>query len=349
MWIKGLPIKISFFMWRFWKFKLPLDDKLKRWGHQFPSRCFCCQNPDTEDIAHVFLHAPDSQVIWKHFCGPVGIDIQNLHITQVINKWWDLSVQPELRYIYKAVPAIILWEIWKRRNTLRHEGKMTTTKLIYQVMHTLIMFMKVRRRNFKYAPYKWSSVVEALNRYSQPIKVSIVIWKFPDRGWIKVNTDGASRGNPGRSSWGFCVRDENGDVIQAQAKEMEDHMSTNTQAETMAILQALRYLDDNQADRIVIETDSLILKNIIQRVWEVPWQIANMMEDIWTLIDGKTVVVDHIYREGNKVADHLANLALDRGEVVANNFQELDSHGRKLINSDKLEIPYLRIRKCSRT
>ncbi|XP_060184825.1 uncharacterized protein LOC132614395 [Lycium barbarum] len=33
MWIKGLPIKISFFMWRFWKFKLPLDDKLKKWGH----------------------------------------------------------------------------------------------------------------------------------------------------------------------------------------------------------------------------------------------------------------------------------------------------------------------------
>ncbi|XP_059277620.1 uncharacterized protein LOC132031700 [Lycium ferocissimum] len=32
MWIKGLPIKISFFMWRFWKFKVPLDDAVKKWG-----------------------------------------------------------------------------------------------------------------------------------------------------------------------------------------------------------------------------------------------------------------------------------------------------------------------------
>ncbi|XP_060170934.1 uncharacterized protein LOC132601901 [Lycium barbarum] len=63
MWIKGLPIKISFFIWRFWKFKLPLDDKLKKWGHQFPSRCYCCQHPEVEDTSHVFLHSPTAQAI----------------------------------------------------------------------------------------------------------------------------------------------------------------------------------------------------------------------------------------------------------------------------------------------
>ncbi|XP_060190710.1 uncharacterized protein LOC132619973 [Lycium barbarum] len=78
MWIKGLPIKISFFMWRFWKFKLPLDDKLKKWGHQFPSRCYCCQHPKVEDTSHVFLHSPTAQAIWKYFCGPVGINTENL-------------------------------------------------------------------------------------------------------------------------------------------------------------------------------------------------------------------------------------------------------------------------------
>ncbi|XP_059310637.1 uncharacterized protein LOC132061989 [Lycium ferocissimum] len=304
MWIKGLPIKISFFMWRFWKFKLPLDDRLKTWGIQFPSGCFCCQNPEIENISHVFLHATDAQIIWKHFCRP-------------------------------AVPAIILWEIWKRRNTLRHEGKMSNTKLIYQVMHTLISFMKVSKRNFKYAPYNWNSVVESLNRYSQPIKATTVVWRLPDKGWIKVNTDGASRGNPGRSSWGFCVRNERGDILRAQAQELVDSWSTNTQAEAMAILKALKYLDDNQMDKF-----------IIQRTWEVPWQIFTTMEEIWNLMEGKTVVVEHIFREGNKVADHLANLALDKGDFVATNFMEMDIQGRKLVNSDKMEILYIKIRKC---
>ncbi|MEX7539411.1 ribonuclease H family protein, partial [Providencia rettgeri] len=82
---------------------------------------------------------------------------------------------------------------------------------------------------------------------------------------IKVNTDGASRGNPGRSSWAFCVRDERRDVIQVQARKIEDIQSTNTEAEALAILQALRYLKDNQWDQIRIEIDSLLLKNSIQR------------------------------------------------------------------------------------
>ncbi|XP_060190564.1 uncharacterized protein LOC132619785 [Lycium barbarum] len=210
MWIKGLPIKISFFMWRFWKFKLPLDDKLKKWGHQFPSRCYCCQHPEVEDTSHVFLHSPTAQAIWKYFCGPVGINIEYLQVTQIINRWWDMPSRLHVKCINQAIPAIIIWELWKRRNTMRHEGNVSITKLIYQ-------------------------------RYSPKIRVTPVTWRTPDIGWIKVNTDGASRGNSGRSSWAFCVRDERGDVIQAQARETEDPQSTNTEAEALAILQALRY------------------------------------------------------------------------------------------------------------
>lgn len=30
------------------------------------------------------------------------------------------------------------------------------------------------------------------------------------QGWIKYNTDGASKGNPGSSSWAFCLRNVKG-------------------------------------------------------------------------------------------------------------------------------------------
>ncbi|XP_060212295.1 uncharacterized protein LOC132639929 [Lycium barbarum] len=158
-------------MFTFGKFKLPLDDKLKKWGHQFPSRCYCCQHPEVEDFSHVFLKSPTAQATWKHFCNPVGINIDNLQVTQIINSWWDMPGKPHVKCIYQVVPAIIIWELWKRRNTMRHDGKVSITKLIYQVMHTLIQFMKVRKRNFKYAPYRWSVVVEALQRYSSQVKV----------------------------------------------------------------------------------------------------------------------------------------------------------------------------------
>lgn len=55
---------------------------------------------------------------------------------------------------------------------------------------------------------------------------------------MKVNTDGASRGYPGRSAIGYCVRNDAGDMIYALGREINE--ATNTEAETIAILEALR-------------------------------------------------------------------------------------------------------------
>nr|XP_033512782.1 uncharacterized protein LOC117277459 [Nicotiana tomentosiformis] len=80
----------------------------------------------------------------------------------------------------------------------------------------------------------WTSIQEDV-----ALKVTKVIWEFPNEGWIKVNTDGASRGNPGRSSIGYVLRDEEGDVIYALGREIPP--VTNNEAEALAILEALRY------------------------------------------------------------------------------------------------------------
>lgn len=37
IWVKGLPFKISFFMWSLWKAKLPLDDYMRIMGYFMPS------------------------------------------------------------------------------------------------------------------------------------------------------------------------------------------------------------------------------------------------------------------------------------------------------------------------
>ncbi|XP_060182526.1 uncharacterized protein LOC132612227 [Lycium barbarum] len=124
---------------------------------------------------------------------------------------------------------------------------------------------------------------------------------------------------------------------------MDDPLSTNTQAEALAILQAMKYLEATQRDKILIETDSLLLRNIVEKVWEVPWQIVTIVKEIWRIMKGKIVVVSHIFREGNKLEDHLANVALDEGEILANNFKELDIQGRRLLNEDKLKEPYSRL------
>lgn len=78
-----------------------------------------------------------------------------------------------------------------------------------------------------------------MENYTPRLKVKKVIWTFPEEGWLKVNTDGASRGNPGRSAIGYCIRDEKGDIVYTVGKEIKE--TTNIEAETVAIVEVLRY------------------------------------------------------------------------------------------------------------
>lgn len=88
-------------------------------------------------------------------------------------------------------------------------------------------------------------------------RITKVLWEYPLAGWIKYNTDGASRGNPGPSSYAFSARDSNGDLLYAEGERMEE--TNNTVSEAKAILEACKHSNKNQYQRIIIQTDSMLL------------------------------------------------------------------------------------------
>ncbi|WMV24101.1 hypothetical protein MTR67_017486, partial [Solanum verrucosum] len=94
-----------------------------------------------------------------------------------------------------------------------------------------------------------------------------------------------------------------------------------------------------------LETDSLVLLKILTRVWEVPWNIIGITEDIWGLAEMVQVQIQHIYREGNRLANCIANLAFDnQSRLVYNSFSELPSQAKRILNLDKNQYPNLRIK-----
>lgn len=50
---------------------------------------------------------------------------------------------------------------------------------------------------------------------------------------MTCNTDGASKGNPGMSSYGYCIRDGNGDLTYAEANSIGE--TTNMDAEVTIV------------------------------------------------------------------------------------------------------------------
>ncbi|XP_075092253.1 uncharacterized protein LOC142172518 [Nicotiana tabacum] len=313
IWVKGLPFKIAFFMWKVWKAKLPLDDFLKKVGYCMPSKCWCCVQPDEESLQHLFFRSETAKTTWKYFLSRAGIAVEGLTLHQAITKCWTANVCLRLKPVMQAFPSCVVWELWKRRNNMKYDGAVTTSRVIYQVSSNLQALVKVRKPGMDMVPHKWKDLLAMMENFTPKLKVTKVMWELANTGWLKVNTDGASRGNPGRSSIGFCIRNENGDIVKSVGREIEE--TTNTVAEPKAMVEALRFCRFQQYPHVWLQTDSMLLKKIMDRIWKPPWIISEQVEEIMQLMTGGNYTVTHIHREGNKLADHLANYALDHGEI----------------------------------
>nr|ANJ02814.1 reverse transcriptase with zinc-finger domain [Solanum demissum] len=74
----------------------------------------------------------------------------------------------------------------------------------------------------------------------------------PETGRIKINTDGASKGNPGLSSYGFCLRNDRGDLLYAEAGQIGEN--TNMIVETIVAQKAVHCCLSRDIHNARIET-----------------------------------------------------------------------------------------------
>lgn len=116
------------------------------------------------------------------------------------------------------------------------------------------------------------------------------------------NSDGANKGNPGLSSYGYCFRSADGNLIYAQSEGIGE--ATNMEAEARALLEALRYCKTHRMEDVTFETDSLSFKNIVQRVWRIPWELAELVEEIAEILKETKGELVRSFREGNMLQIH---------------------------------------------
>jgi ribonuclease HI len=123
--------------------------------------------------------------------------------------------------------------------------------------------------------------------------------------------DGACRGNPGPGSVGVVLCNKQGEVIE-QIKEVLGPC-TNNVAEYSALLRALEKAQQLKFDSLLIKSDSQLLVNQMQGTYKVKDEKIKILYDqAQALIQGfRKIEFLHIPRVENKLADELANAALD--------------------------------------
>ena len=123
--------------------------------------------------------------------------------------------------------------------------------------------------------------------------------------------DGASRSNPGDASIGISILLD-GKEVHTISKKIG--IATNNEAEYQALIDGLNYCVDNSIKEIQVFLDSNLVVEQVNKNFKVK---AGNLKVLNSKVDDliqefNFIEINHIYREENKRADQLANMALDK-------------------------------------
>ncbi|KAL0304602.1 UNVERIFIED_CONTAM: hypothetical protein Scaly_3017300 [Sesamum calycinum] len=100
-------------------------------------------------------------------------------------------------------------------------------------------------------------------------------------------------------------------------------ITTNTQVELRAIYIGLKLYKERGFLNIWIETDALAIIKLISAPHRGAWNHHNLLQKIRTLMRYTETKISHIYREGNQLADYLANQACTSQQFCTSSKEQL--------------------------
>jgi ribonuclease HI len=93
---------------------------------------------------------------------------------------------------------------------------------------------------------------------------SLTFWSPPPTGFIKINFDGASKGNLGPVGFRTILKDSNGGILHLVVGFLGEN--TNNPFELLSLLRGLKVTIDNHFQRFIMEGDSQIIIQLITKI-----------------------------------------------------------------------------------
>ena len=321
--------KVEFFLWLVSHRRILTWENLLKRGMIGPSRCPFYKS-EIESTEHIFNTCPSVQEQWRNLeelfrqmdknNGSILETIANWrkgrYHCQVINRAWGLSL------------GFLLWNTWKERNNRVFQNSEQPMQVIWQKsienMRETILVESWTDEDWQTQGFE-SQILEYLNLKLQMLHLGL--WKYrppnqsleehwlpPQPGFIKINYDGASKGNPGQAGSGGIFCNSQGAVCRFYALDLGH--TTNNKAELMAVKQGLLIAIRENYQRLIVQGDSVMVTGILQKLqqgtpWEKisqSWRTAALIEEVRKLLNQiQCLLPSHIQRKGNGAADYLAN------------------------------------------
>ena len=145
----------------------------------------------------------------------------------------------------------------------------------------------------------------------------------PPKNSYKLNFDGASKGNPGEAGYGGILRNHEGIPLKIYFGNIG--WDTNNSAEMEGLWQGLLIARNLSLQPLIVEGDSQILINMATRIqngsqarkvassWRLEARLNVIEHELRT---HRAISFHHTKREGNKVADLLANIGVENKQIL---------------------------------
>ncbi|XP_059075024.1 uncharacterized protein LOC131875037 [Cryptomeria japonica] len=220
-------------------------ERLRRLGFLGPFRCIMCKKAE-ESLDHLLLQCEKAQTIWSFLLGKLGwmAPLPNT-VLDLFSSWNIPSRRSVFSSLWIVVPSLVIWEIWKERNRrLFQEKEKSMENLLLRVEQAIVESVSAAAKNHNLAKHPYTSEDRMIQTNSpfvncQPINGSLrvnpplekeeVKWEPPSKEWIKINFDGASKGNLRTSRVGVVTRNDKGVILFKGARRLQD--GTNNEAE----------------------------------------------------------------------------------------------------------------------
>ncbi|KAL0347916.1 UNVERIFIED_CONTAM: hypothetical protein Sangu_1019400 [Sesamum angustifolium] len=169
---------------------------------------------------------------------------------------------------------------------------------------------------------------------------NIVRWRAPSLSWFKFNIDGSSFGNPGLAGEAGIIRDSDGHVHLAYQVALGTR--TNVLAELILVWRGLELALIHGLVPLVVEVDVTTVITILQSRVFGKWEVQHLIMRIVHLQQLLVVDVQHVFREANGAADHLAKEATSLQLTRVLYYNDIMGVLRGILCLDRLGVPHLR-------
>jgi hypothetical protein len=213
----------------------------KRRGMELDTRCVVCGRLN-EDGGHLFFKCEHVKLVWQDL---------NLEMTRGI-----LSHKQSAREVLQHVlgmkenvqvkVVILLWQWWLERNRIWKGERQRPPSVLAAAAS------KITDENLAIGKTDHSPATQRQKRWSRPADDS-----------FKINSDGSYSPESGDGGWGYVIRDHDGTVIKAGAGRCS-YLLDAFHSEVVGCKAGIRAAEELGMSKVVIETDSLLLKMALE-------------------------------------------------------------------------------------